>query len=356
MNNTTTTYGESDFYKDYKAFLKIQDSKEREAFLKNDSFIRGAIKYLEKTDLSFFFFLNNKNFNQYLLEDVELMKPLCLKVFNAIQESKLKDDLNAMLRIVNQPGIHPMIICYVNPKIQNNMEFIATILVNTNSIDDFYENSIASFEGSNMRYGPSIGKDIQTNPFFWEMLNSLMKRKNPNAKLFDVKKEVEIAKKHFAKEEEQKEKIGFESLEIRNDEGPIIIELGKGKYFDTEDTYYIRYSYSSIEQAERMKRIYSEQLIPSVGSKSPRFIKEDFIRPYLIDRNGEFVIPNSTGSNAVGIGGTNIPEDLLVEFIKRMVELDKCIIKCGTLTMSAKFDPDKLEEMKAYLNKKGLKK
>ena len=57
--------------------------------------------------------------------------------------------------------------------------------------------------------------------------------------------------------------------------------------------------------------------------------------PYFVNEFGQ-VTPQDTGK----IGGTSIPEDLLPEFIRRFIEVDKAVVNIGEQKISEKFDYD----------------
>ena len=339
MLNINKQQDENNFFKAFKFFMESRNIEEIENYLKNDLFVKSAIKYLDKTELSCFFWGNYQQFNPYLLDQIEVMKPLTLKIFNAIKESKLKTNLKAMIEIASQPGIHPMIVKYVDPSIQNNFQFISSIIVNTNDIEDFYCHSEASLDESMMRYGDAIGEDIQTNPMFWEKLNSMMKKKNPKSELFDTEKELAIAKEYFS----QKKKSKFKRSSFDNNDLGICVNLQKGEYFGGDDTYFVTFDYSTPEQVNYMLNVFQNELLPAIGVESNRFKnKKSFIVPYLVD---EFGIYTDNNWKSRGIGGTNIPEDLLYEFIKRMVEYDKCVVRCGDNIMKDNFSQELLNLM-----------
>lgn len=123
-------------------------------------------------------------------------------------------------------------------------------------------------------------------------------------------------------------------------------ELKKGALYKEEMHYYIEFEYSSEEQKRKIFEVFNKELIPAVGSKSPRFKSgQEFIMPYLIDKNG-----NITAENTGVVGGTSIPEDLLPEFFRRLIEYDGVTLKVGEESMSKKFDETNFNEMKSGLN------
>ena len=116
----------------------------------------------------------------------------------------------------------------------------------------------------------------------------------------------------------------------------LLVNLKKGEYFNYGDRYFVTFNYGSEEQQRRMYELFENGLLNSYGSHSQRASEgKDYIMPYFIDEFGQ-VTPQNTGK----IGGTSIPEDLLPEFIRRFIEVDKAIVNIGEQKMSEKFDYD----------------
>ena len=61
--------------------------------------------------------------------------------------------------------------------------------------------------------------------------------------------------------------------------------------------------------------------------------------PYFVDEN-EQMTPENTGK----IGGTSVPEDLLPEFIRRLVEVDGATVKIGDSQIKENFDYNQFDE------------
>lgn len=118
--------------------------------------------------------------------------------------------------------------------------------------------------------------------------------------------------------------------------------LKKGPYFNYGDRFYVDFKYDNNEEAIKMRNNFEEDLIPTYGANSSRVTEEkDYLMPYLVDENGNF----TTDENAQIVGGTNIPEDLLPEFMKRFVEEDKATVKIGTEEIKEEFDKEQFDEM-----------
>lgn len=117
--------------------------------------------------------------------------------------------------------------------------------------------------------------------------------------------------------------------------------LKKGPYFNYGDRFYVDFKYDNNEEAIKMRNSFEEGLIPAYGANSSRAKEgKDYLMPYLVDENG-----NGTINKEGRIGRTNIPEDLLLEFIKRFVEYDKATVKIGTEEIKEEFDKEQFDEM-----------
>ena len=117
--------------------------------------------------------------------------------------------------------------------------------------------------------------------------------------------------------------------------------LEKGPYFNYGDRFYVDFKYDNNEEAIKMRNNFEEGLIPAYGANSSRAKEgKDYLMPYLVDENG-----NGTINEEGRIGRTNIPEDLLPEFIKRFVEYDKATVKIGTEEIKENFDKEQFDEM-----------
>ena len=119
------------------------------------------------------------------------------------------------------------------------------------------------------------------------------------------------------------------------------VTLKKGPYFNYGDRFYVDFKYDNNEEAIKMRNNFEEGLIPAYGANSSRAKEgKDYLMPYLVDENG-----NGTINEEGRIGRTNIPEDLLPEFIKRFVEYDKATVKIGTEEIKENFDKEQFDEM-----------
>lgn len=99
-----------------------------------------------------------------------------------IVSSENRNNVELMRECASQQGIKPMLTCYVGKDVQNDFEFISDLIVNSSEDTfDFYGSSEETLDGSNMRYGKSIGFDVRSNPQFWQALNSKIMSINENS-------------------------------------------------------------------------------------------------------------------------------------------------------------------------------
>ena len=124
--------------------------------------------------------------------------------FDQCATEEERNNVELMIMCASQKGIRPRFTCYVGPEVQDNFAFISSLIINATAHDfDFYGISLESVEGSVMRYGESIGKNVRTNPAFWDLLNakimSLEINENYSLPLFDSEKELKCAQMSDAK-------------------------------------------------------------------------------------------------------------------------------------------------------------
>ena len=118
------------------------------------------------------------------------------------------------------------------------------------------------------------------------------------------------------------------------------VDLRKGEYFNYGDRYFVKFNYGSKEQQDKIYKLFEEGLIGSYGSNSARANEgKDYMMPYFVDEN-EQMTPENTGK----IGGTSVPEDLLPEFIRRLVEVDGATVKIGDSQIKENFDYNQFDE------------
>lgn len=140
-------------------------------------------------------------FDKEIINNPENIKLLAVNkpsYFNYVSEEN-RNNVELMRECACQKGIHPILTCYAGKDVQNDFEFISNLIINSDeNTFDFYGKSAESINGSNMRYGKSIGVNVQSNPMFWQLLNSKIKSINENTSrqilLFSPEKELNLAK------------------------------------------------------------------------------------------------------------------------------------------------------------------
>ena len=121
----------------------------------------------------------------------------------------------------------------------------------------------------------------------------------------------------------------------------MIVELIKGEYFDLGEKYYITFKYADKEQEEKVYFLFNGFLNPNYGQNSKRAKDgDDFMIPYLADKEG-----NLTTEKVTRVGGTSVPEDLLSELIRSLIDVYDATIKIGDEEIKGTFDKDKFDEL-----------
>ncbi len=123
---------------------------------------------------------------------------------------------------------------------------------------------------------------------------------------------------------------------------PLIVNLQYGEYLNYGIRFHVSFVYSTEEQKQEIYTFF-ENIIPTYGANSGR---NDFIRPYLIDDNGQQTTVGNT------VGGTNIPEDLLIFFLKRFIEVDKANVQVGNVMITGKIEDELLNAIVQSLGPK----
>ena len=121
--------------------------------------------------------------------------------FSYVSESK-RNSPSLMKDCISGEYVDKYIMHYVGEDVLNDIEFISLLLVKLKDEDfDFYAETEYSIEGSRMGYGKLLGRKVQTDPKFWEILNSKIKLFNKkyglNIELFDINREIVIASRYF---------------------------------------------------------------------------------------------------------------------------------------------------------------
>lgn len=125
--------------------------------------------------------------------------------------------------------------------------------------------------------------------------------------------------------------------------------LKKGQFGSQNDAYYVEFIYPSRESQEYMLSIFNKLVLDFGGSALWVREHKNCIMPYLIDENGNYTYKSEL---AKGIGGTNIPNELLDYLIKKFVEECNCIITCNDMVMEENFNKDIYVQMINGLNNK----
>lgn len=115
--------------------------------------------------------------------------------------------------------------------------------------------------------------------------------------------------------------------------------LTKGNYFNFGQMYYITFKYANDEQRNELLYDFYSKFNLTLGRNSERDAKgKEYIMPFLVDNTGYITIENNAS-----IGGTNIPIDLLPDFIKKFIEDYNMIIYIGDEQFKDIFDKERFE-------------
>ena len=215
---------------------------------------------------------------------------------------------------------------YENKKEVENTKELMDKLKDTKSFNYYYltNSGNISLKPTSIYGGTDIPKEI-LHPF----ISMFLYIKNVT---------VIIGTKEFTSYETNKITEAINSLHIN-------ATLIKGIYFSTNSTYYIIFKYANEEQQDELLYKFHNKLRLHAGINSPRATEgKECIIPFLINNTG-----NITDKNASIIGGTNIPEDLLKEYIKLFIEEHNMIINIGNKQLREKFDEQKFEEALSYI-------
>ena len=121
----------------------------------------------------------------------------------------------------------------------------------------------------------------------------------------------------------------------------MIVELIKGEYFDLGEKYYITFKYADKEQEEKVYFLFDGFLNPNYGQNSKRAKEgEDYMIPYLADKEG-----NLTTEKVTRVGGTSVPEDLLSELIRSLIDVYDATVIIGNEEMKGTFDKNVFDEL-----------
>lgn len=170
----------------------LSDNEVYKAIISNkfgeELFLDGWIRYFESE------IVNN-------CDNVKLLAKNKPSYFNIVSQEN-RSNIQLMRECASQNGVHPSLTCYVGDNVQNDFEFISNLIINSDeNTFDFYGKSAATINGSNLRYGQSIGYKVRSNPDFWTLLNSKIMNINENTSRnlfsFCVEKELELVNNEF---------------------------------------------------------------------------------------------------------------------------------------------------------------
>ena len=121
--------------------------------------------------------------------------------FGYVSELK-RNNVELMKKCLNCDNISKDFIFSVGENVLDDIEFISLLIIKLSDDDfDFQYPSSCSIEGSRMGYGKILGRNVQTNPNFWKLLNSKIKISNKknglNIPLFNENREIVYARRYF---------------------------------------------------------------------------------------------------------------------------------------------------------------
>ncbi len=121
---------------------------------------------------------------------------------------------------------------------------------------------------------------------------------------------------------------------------PLQVNLEYGPFFNYGEMYHVSFDYSNDEQKNKMIEFF-QGILPTYGMNGSRHVVEqkEAIMPYFVDENGQQIYPGNI------YGGASIPEDLLIDFLKRFIEVDKANIKVGNVMITGKIEDELLSNV-----------
>lgn len=140
-------------------------------------------------------------FDSKIINSPENIKLLAVNkpfYFSYVSEEN-RNNIELMRKCACQRGIHPVLVCYVGEKLQNDFEFISNLIMNSDeNTFDFYDTNLLDKNDSNLCYSNFIGINIRSDPKFWQLLNSKIVSINENSSrqflLFSIEKELELVR------------------------------------------------------------------------------------------------------------------------------------------------------------------
>lgn len=121
----------------------------------------------------------------------------------------------------------------------------------------------------------------------------------------------------------------------------INITLFKGDYFELGKKYYIIFKYANNEQSNEISYEFFNRLYP-ISIENIKRIQEgkEYMTPFLVDKNGNLTLESSRI-----IGGTNIPNDMLFQTLKILVEQYDAILNVGNEQLKGNINEETLNNV-----------
>lgn len=121
---------------------------------------------------------------------------------------------------------------------------------------------------------------------------------------------------------------------------PLQVNLEYGPFFNYGEMYHVSFVYSNDEQKNKMIEFFQD-VLPTYGMNGRRHVVEgkEAIIPYFIDENGQQIYSGNI------CGGTSIPEDLLIDFLKRFIEVDEANVQAGNVIITGKIEDELLSNI-----------
>lgn len=322
------------FFNRYKSFV-TNEFNCQEYYSEDDRFVRDAIKYLDDEDLKNYLERFKNKIPKEIYNEKELLIRLIKIDISLLEKSDLKDDLKTMIEISTIKGISTDIFKYVGKEILNNYSFVINVLLNTDNILNVLTAYNTKYEDSSFKYREYIGIDILNNQMFWELLNGIIRKQSPQANQFKIEKELEISKR-------QQEDL----LKRFNTK----IKIEKKDYHGYGERYVLTFNFDNEEQRKYLREIFEKEIVEKYGYNSPH--RSHCIMPYFIDKFDNFT---ADPYKADTVGGTNLPEEIMKDILKDLVEQFHCVIKHNELEIKEEFDEEILNQIINDLNNQSMK-
>lgn len=317
-----------EYLNEFRTFL-TNEFGDNEIYLHDINFVLNAFKYLEQDELQMFIQEFSDRFPKEVFEDRRALKSMVLVNPSLLENSPLKDDTDFMIELSNTKGVSLDVIRYAGKSLLSNEKFIISLLLNTDNLNSLFASTQSKYHDSDFSYRDILGIDILNNRMFWELMNGLIRSKFEGLKQFDAEKEMTIS---------NKQKSDIESS------FNIPVNITKEDFYNYGKMVVIKFDYQNQEQKIKIRDAYEKSMIKKYGVTSDH---DAHILPYLVDdENGCIKNFDKTAS----IGGIGIPEDLIEDVLRELVEEHSCIIRHGDLEIKDKFDKDILDQILKQLD------